>query len=155
MCMQKLLCDWPVPASPQHMVHAEVMGSLWDCLSQGWGVMAMPNLTCIIDSMTMPGFMVLWNVAIPLPKLTLSPYLQTRSTASCPSLAPSSFCHAPTLLHCSIAWDEEQAIAGGYIGVLDSFSSAVSRVNSASEKADLFLSTCWRTPLPPAIHQHR
>lgn len=63
--------------------------------------------------MMIPSFMALRDVAVPLPKSTLGPCLQTRPTPSCPSLALSTFCHAPALLHCSRGWGEEWDVAGG------------------------------------------
>ena len=104
--------------------------------------------------MTIPSFMALRDVAVPLPKSTLGPCLQTRPTPSCP------YPHfAMPLLSCTAAEAgvRDRVLLVGHIGVWDSLSGAVSRVNCMCGEAHLFmlLGTCWRTPLLPPTPQQR
>lgn len=42
----------------------------------------------------------------PIAKINSQSMLTTRYMPSCPTLALSTFCHAPALLHCSRGWGE-------------------------------------------------
>lgn len=103
--------------------------------------------------MMIPSFMALQDVAVPLPKSTLGP-------DPCPAARPLHHPHfAMPLLSCTAAEAGEMdgVLLGGDIDVRDSFSGAVSTVNSMSGEADLFmlLRTCWRTPPLPPTPQER